>query len=243
MTKFNIYHNVKIQGSVSKASAVFNADKYTANTLDIKASVYDLSLRNKELLKEYSKIYNISDNINDYVFLPVPIFITNIPNKNGVAFTENEVTNFYKDIGQYMYQTWIGKPCFVEHDDSDEKASRGMIFDACLRPLSGYSIPLKQCWVLWGLDRTKDPELTKKVLTSKHNYFSMGARSEGFRCSICGKEFRNRPACQCLRQYPYMSDIEGKIACANAIDVVGTEVSYVANPAWISAEANKILEV
>lgn len=243
MAKFNIYHYVRIQGSVEKAKDVFNAEHYTANTLDIKASVYDLSLRNKELLNEYSELYNISKDINDYIFLPVPIFITNIPNKNGIAFTEDQITNFYEDIGKYTYQTWIGKPCFVEHDDSDQKASRGMIFDACLRPLSGFSVPLKQCWVLWGLDRTKDPDLTKKILTSEHNYFSMGARAQSFKCSICGQEFRSKPKCHCLDKFPYMKDCNGNIACANAIDIVGTEVSYVSNPAWISAESNSILGV
>lgn len=242
MSKYNIYRNVKILGSVIKTDQRIN-DSASTSVLSIKASAYDLSLRNRELLDRYASVYNISRDLKDYTFIPVPIFITNVPNKNGVAFLDSELDKFFDDIGKKAYETWIGKPCFVEHHDEDKTASIGMIFDAVMRPLSGYSIPLRQCWVLWGLDRTKNLDMTKKIEESEHNYFSMGARANCFKCSICGAEFKNKPTCQHLRQWPWMSDYNGVVACANAVDIVGEEVSYVEDPAWVSAESTKKLEL
>ena len=233
--------NCKIVGSVAEAGKSIDAKHLSAGTVNIKASTYDLSLRNKDLLEQYADVYHISSNIHDYIFIPVPIFITNIPNRNGITFIDEEVDTFYDDIGQYMFQTWIGKPCFVEHDDSDETQSKGIIFDAVIRPLPQFN--LRQCWVLWGLDRTKDVDFTKEVLDAKHNYFSMGARANYFTCSFCGHKFTSKPHCPCLNGFPYMHEANGEIACANARQIIGTEVSRVADPAWVSAEADNMLEV
>ena len=242
MSKYNIYRNVRILGSAISCDDKLNSSA-SASVLSIKASAYDLSLRNRDLLDRYSDVYKISNDLSNYTFIPVPIFITNIPNKNGVAFLDTELDKFYDDIGKKAYETWIGKPCFVEHKDEDKTAAVGMIFDAVMRPLSGYSIPLRQCWVLWGLDRTKNLDLTKQIEESEHNYFSMGAKANCFKCSICGAQFKNKPTCMHLKSWPWMSDCDGQISCANAVDIVGEEVSYVANPAWVSAESTNKLEL
>lgn len=247
----------KIRGAVNESYSLLNHERMSGCVLDIKASTYDLSLRNKDLLKRYSPIYHISEDISDYVFIPVPIFITEIPNKNGIAFTKSNVHMFYNDIGKEAYQTWVGKPCHVEHRDEDPTKAVGMIFDSVMRPLDGYSVPLEQCWVLWGLDRTKNLDITHKILNSSRNFFSMGARATTFDCSYCGTRFKKKavgttasgktkynmlPVCTCLTKWPRMTIVDDNLACANAVNIVGEEVSYVQDPAWVSAEATQLLE-
>lgn len=62
-----------------------------------------------------SKQYNISPDVKDYVVIPVPTIITDIPNRNGIAFPLKEMITFRPDLGMQSYRTWKGKPTFEEH--------------------------------------------------------------------------------------------------------------------------------
>lgn len=66
-------------------------------------------------LPKAAEIYGTSRDIRDYIIVPVPVNITELPNTNGDAFSLNEWLSFNPDQGRLAYQTFIGKPTFIEH--------------------------------------------------------------------------------------------------------------------------------
>jgi len=58
------------------------------------------ALQTKAWLPFASEPYHISPNIEDYVVTPVTIFPAELPNRNGVGFSYEELTKFNPNLGQ-----------------------------------------------------------------------------------------------------------------------------------------------
>lgn len=141
--------------------------------------------------------YQISPNIQDYVINEIPIVTVGCPNRNLDEFPYEEVTSFNPEIGRLVYQTFIGKPTHMDHDNRDPRKAKGVHFDSFLQKQADGRYKIV---VLAGWDRTKDKDLANSILKRDRTGFSMGALVSYTQCSY--------PGC------PEISP-NGKIACSH----------------------------
>lgn len=180
--------------------------------------------------------YNISPNIKDYVIVPnIPIILSDVPNTNGIAFEKKELLRFIPAAGKLAYQTFKGKPTFIEHDNADSSKAKGVILDVYAAPLTGYGKGLIKVVEMLAFDRERDPDLCKKILSGERNAYSMGASFNGFRMST-----GERPGKNALNE-PLFRDAKGRLVYKMVMDVEGFETSSVGNPAYISALGNEVI--
>ena len=95
------------------------------------------------------------------------------------------------------YKTFIGRPIYVEHNNSDPERARGVILDAVYREsklASGITDGSVYC--LMEVDAQTFPKLANSIMEGQLNAVSMGADVEGTQCSACGK-YASKPAEYC----------------------------------------------
>lgn len=190
-----------------------------------------------------AKQYNISPNIRDYVVIPIPTIVTDLPNRNGVGFPLKELVTFRPHLGMQSYKTWKGKPTFEEHANDDHTVAKGVILDTHMRKIPGMNV-----WRLMKLlafDRTRDPQMCQEILDRKRNSYSMGAYLDGYTCSICHKPFG-----MCGHIPPTLDTKDvvfipqgGNLLFKNVINPEGFETSSVKTPAFISALNDNVFDM
>lgn len=87
------------------------------------------------------------------------------------------------------YKTFIGKPVFVNHQNSDHRRARGVIVDAALHEhVNPDGSP--DVWVegLMAIDAVTYPKLAKAVLNGEIDKTSMGTDVAFSKCSACGNK-------------------------------------------------------
>lgn len=103
---------------------------------------------------------------------------------------------------QKSYRSFIGKPIFVDHHNTDPKRSRGVIVDAALHvedsktaALDPYYADAPEAhkpptWIelLLEVDAKRFPRLAKAIVNGEIDSVSMGANVEMSKCSHCGNE-------------------------------------------------------
>ena len=190
--------------------------------------------------------YHISPNLSDYVIVPVPSIISELPNTNGDSVTKEELMRFKPDYGQLAYRTWIGKPTHIEHQNKDITQAKGVILDVFLRRLpakfaGGHVKVIK----LLAFDRTKDELLVDAILKRKFNTYSLGMYYKRFQCSVCGTTVSQSNARFCdhtnLRRKTYIRP-DGQLVYRKCQDIIGFETSAVADPAYVAATSDIILD-
>lgn len=191
-----------------------------------------------------SKVYNISPDIMDYVFVPVMTMPSDLPNRNGVGFPLKELTAFSVDEGRLGYQTFKGKRVHIEHKNDVPEESIGAIVDVSLRPLKNYGNG--KAWKLLELlaiDRSKDPTYARKVLEGEINTYSMGAWVESYTCSVCGKEMGERNHCTHLHPKEPIDfyELGGQLVFRQVRGIKGFETSIVDTPAYVSAISDNLM--
>ena len=95
------------------------------------------------------------------------------------------------------YKTFVGRPIYVEHNNSDPDRARGVILDAVYREsklASGVIDASVYC--LMEVDAETFPKLANAIMDDQLNAVSMGADVEGTQCSACGK-YASKPAEYC----------------------------------------------
>lgn len=187
-----------------------------------------------------AKAYVISPNVEDYILTPVLTIPTELPNRNRVGFPLKELLAFNVDAGRMAYKTFIGKPVHVEHDNEDPLKAIGVIVDAVLRPTPGYGQgKMWRLFKLLAVDRTKKPEIARRILERELNTYSMGAWVKSFTCSYCGADMG-----KCGHLHPdrpgdfYEKD--GALVYRLCKGVNGFETSVVFDPAY-SVAASDVL--
>jgi len=199
------------------------------------------------LLKQAAKSYSISPDPEDYLVVPVPIVITDIPNSNGSAFSAEDLASFDPEMGMPRYKTWVGKPTFVEHDNQDVSKAKGIILDTAMNPVKGHPGYWKVMNLL-AFDRTKDRALYESIESGASNAYSMGAYYGRRKCSICGSEWvaREKPTCS------HAATGEGEVtfyklgrqlAYEYSLGVTGFETSVVKDPAYRMAVSDYVTSV
>jgi len=139
--------------------------------------------------------YDISPDIRDYIIVPVPLVTSDIPNRNLQAFTFDELTYFDPMMGMSGYRTFVGKPTFVDHNNSDPLQAKGINLDASITAIPKYNV-----WkvnVLSAFDRTKDSTLCRDIVNGERRAYSMGCLVSFFECSICGHRSKKQNASEC----------------------------------------------
>lgn len=186
--------------------------------------------------------YQLSKNIRDYVIIPVPAIISDVPNTNGVAMPKDQLLTFRPDEGRPAYKTWKGKPCFREHQNQDISQAKGVILDTYASPVRGYGKGLIKVMMLAAYDRTKDPELCNSILSGEENAYSMGAYFENYECSICAS---SKGHCKHTdpRSPLKVDPMTKTLAYRNIQGISGFELSSVSSPAYISAISSMLLGI
>lgn len=190
-----------------------------------------------------SKHYNISADLNDYIIVPVFTIPSEIPNRNGVGFPLEELTDFSPEDGMYYYQTFKNKPTHFEHVNKDYTIAKGIIADCYMRLLKGYSY--NRIWKMVELlmwDRTRDPDLCKEILSGGINAYSMGAMVGGYSCSYCGSELGRCHHLHKDQKVDFYSQ-GGHLVYRRVSKPRGFETSAVATPAYSVAATDHFFPV
>jgi hypothetical protein len=102
-------------------------------------------------------------------------------NDNHDAFPEDEIEKGWK--------SFIGKPVFVNHHNSNHRRARGVIVAAALhRDRNPDGSPDTWVEVLQEVDAARFPLLAKAILARRVNRTSMGVDVEWSKCSACGNK-------------------------------------------------------
>ena len=187
-----------------------------------------------------AKEYNLSTNIRDYVLVPVPVMLTDIPNTNGDSVTLREFMRFDTSLGQQAFKTFRGKPCHLEHANKDIKDAKGVILDVFVRPVRKFGGgKFYKLVELMAYDRTKDPELVRSILKGENNAYSVGFYFKAYTCSICGavvgQGLGSKPCAHTFPRRPTYKQLDGRLVYRQCADIVGFETSVVADPSYVSA--------
>lgn len=197
-----------------------------------------------------AKLYNINPDIRAYVLATIPICPSDIPNRNGIGFPLAELLKFQAPpVARQAYKSWTGCPIHYEHRNEIHEDAYGVIFDTAMRKIEGYGQgKLWKVMGLIGIDRTKHPEMARRVLEGDINTYSMGALVDSFSCSYCGSEVTKKHSCGHINLH---NDIDWKeirswdnklhVAYRNAHGIQGIETSLVESPAWTTALSDQIL--
>lgn len=198
-----------------------------------------INLISKEVLGAVAKIYNISDNIDDYIFPVVRTVTANKHNGNGDLFTHGELSRFSQENRCQVYQTFKNDPLHVEHAASDPKTARGWLPDVAY--ITGNESDMHVIAVV-AVDTKKDPELAGCMLSGTANKFSMGCICDAVQCSECGGTwYTESDVCDCLR-YNKMTLGKNGIVHNACLGVSFKELSNVGEPADETAITQAILQ-
>ena len=92
------------------------------------------------------------------------------------------------------YKSFIGRPIYVEHNNSDPERARGVILDAIYRETKLASgIIDASVYCLMEVDAVTFPKLARAIESGQLNAVSMGADVDGTECSACGK-YASKPS-------------------------------------------------
>lgn len=195
-----------------------------------------------------AKEYRLSGNLRDYVMIPVPILISDMPNTNGDSLSIQELLRFNPDTGMQMFKSFRGKPTFLEHDNEDYTKAKGVILDAFIRPLKGFG--KGKHWklvLLLAFDRTKDPMLVDSILSGENNAYSLGFFFKSYTCSICNQRFGQgglrTPCSHTKPKRPPYRMMDGRLAYRRCEFATGFETSVVSNPAYVIAISHHVTDL
>jgi len=176
--------------------------------------------------------YQISADIRDYIINEIPIVTVGCPNRNLDEFPYDEVTSFNPELGRLVYQTFIGKPTHMDHDNRDPRRAKGVHFDSSIQKTADGRYKIV---VLAGWDRTKDRDLANSILRRDRTGFSMGALVSFTQCSYPGCDATSPNGKIACRHQEYGRGkgriLEGHLIYERCYRVNFIETSSVADPA------------
>lgn len=252
-----ILHNIKIERFPVYADA-----NLTGSVVDVHKEVKTKSMNIKRLvvtsnltqindfgsnkldittwLPYASKEYNISPDIKDYFFVPVITIPSDLPNRNCVSFPLSQLLKFQVESGRQAYKSFKGKPVHYEHDNQDPLKAYGVIADSFLKQMKGFG--QGKVWKLielLAIDRSKNPDIARRILDRDLNSYSMGAMVGHYTCSYC-----NAKLGECSHLSPKSRnefyELNGHLVHRQCNDIDGFETSIVETPAFHVANSNVI---
>ena len=163
----------------------------------IKFGAPTVTLMGRESLAANSQsieLHNVT--LEDFDFKPEPGYVYAVSRAISSRVNAN-YDGWPVDQIKKSYKTFIGRPIYVEHNNSDPERARGVILDAVYREsklASGITDGSVYC--LMEVDADNFPKLANAIMEGQLNAVSMGADVEGTQCSACGK-YASKPAEYC----------------------------------------------
>lgn len=142
----------------------------------------------EKVAKRSNKLHSIGSYDPEFHYYRVISVHGNVPNDNGDMFRwgsidnpeEPELMRFEQGLGRYVYQTFIGRGNFKNHQNNDVSLAVGINLDVVANQEG------KFIENLLAVDANKDPELVRSIDKGYINSVSMGARVAYSICSLCG---------------------------------------------------------
>ena len=167
-----------------------------------------------------------------------------------LTFTKDSAN--IKSKGDYGFKTFIGRPIFIDHNNSDPQRARGVIVDAMLHIESPTKISSDSYWgkapnnhkpetwieLLLEVDGKAFPKLAKALTSGHVNAVSMGCNVEYTVCSVCDHEAANIDEyCDHIRKKgaTFKTGNVEKLAYEDCYNVNFFEISAVFDPADVTA--------
>ena len=198
------------------------------------------------LLSYAHRTYEISSHVEDYVLVPVPIIISDVPNANGVSFPAKSLSSFSPTHGMPHFKTWVGKPTHNEHQNKDHKKAKGIVIDSVMNPVRGRPSFWKVVTLL-AFDRTKDQDIYDDISNRRANAYSMGAYLEFYKCSVCSAYSQDKQTLRCehigSNDLQFYTLANGKLVYREAWYPMGFEVSRVDTPAYVMSISDMITRI
>ena len=163
----------------------------------IKFGAPSVTLMGRETLAGHTQpieLHNVT--FDDFNFTPEPGYVYAVSRAISSRVNAN-YDAWPVDQNKKSYKTFVGRPIYVEHNNSDPDRARGVILDAVYREsklASGVTDASVYC--LMEVDAHSFPKLANAVMEGSLNAVSMGADVEGTQCSACGK-YASKPAEYC----------------------------------------------
>lgn len=185
-SRYSLYVSMIKVGDCISPSHVFDAHRWQKfeDKTGMRVASADLGKRTIDIswLPEAAKKLCISADINDYVINEIPIVAIDLPNRNLDCFTKEDCNSYNVEQGKLTYSTFVGKPTFQEHANTDPTKAKGVHFASEIKqdPKTG----IYHIVVLAGWDRTKDRKVTDAIENKDRvASFSMGAFVDHTGCS------------------------------------------------------------
>lgn len=157
-----------------------------------------------------------------------------------------------KSKGDYGFRTFVGRPVFIDHNNSDPQRTRGVVVDAMLHIEPVYKIASDSYWgsapenhkpetwieLLLEVDGKTFPKLAKALVEGHVNAVSMGCNVEYTLCSICNhKAATVDEYCDHVRKKgtTFKTGRVDKISYEDCYNVNFFEISAVFDPADVTA--------
>lgn len=176
--------------------------RYSSIYMDSDKSIIDM----EAALDSVADVYAISRNPNDYLLIPVRANSSDRPNENLDGFQSEELLRYEPRLSKKVFETYLLKPHFVNHNSANFVLSRGALLDSYYNDLNPADDETKQIIfdatgkevsndefveVLIAIDTTKDPILAEAYRNGSVYRFSMGCDVDGTVCSECGNVATN----------------------------------------------------
>jgi len=163
----------------------------------IKFGAPTVTLMGRETLAGNSQnieLHNV--NFDDFNFKPEPGYVYAVSRAISSRVNAN-YDGWPVDQIKKSYKTFVGRPIYVEHNNSDPDRARGVILDAVYRESKLASgIIDASVYCLMEVDAQTFPKLASSIMEGQLNAVSMGADVEGTQCSACGK-YASKPSEYC----------------------------------------------
>ena len=163
----------------------------------IKFGAPTVTLMGRESLAANSQsieLHNVT--LEDFDFKPEPGYVYAVSRAISSRVNAN-YDGWPVDQIKKSYKTFVGRPIYVEHNNSDPERARGVILDAVYRETKLASgITDGSVYCLMEVDADNFPKLANAIMEGQLNAVSMGADVEGTQCSACGK-YASKPAEYC----------------------------------------------
>lgn len=191
--------------------------------------------------------FKISTDPKDYLLHPVPIFYSDLPNRNGFGFSLAELLKWNVLMGRQAYRTWTGMPMFQEHKSDNPETSIGVVVDTAMRKISNFADGrIWKVMALAAIDRNKNPKLAERMEKGEINTYSMGAMVDYCTCSFCHKkigECNHIPAEKEDETPPVVFyEKAGQLVFKYAHGIRGYELSSVSDPAFSTAIGGDLMQ-
>lgn len=228
------------------------------------SSIYmdsDKSTINMEAaLDSVADVYAISRNPNDYLLIPVRANSADRPNENLDGFQSDELLRFEPRLSRKVFETYVLKPHFVNHNSENFILSRGVVLDSFYNDINSIDDQTKQAIfdntgkevekdefveALIAVDTTKDPILAEAYKSGSVYRFSMGCDVDGTVCSACDNVATNIfEFCDHIRNKMLRQKVKNKfgklvVPFEWCIGTIFAELSAVDDPADKSAEVQE----